>query len=51
MAVCEHLTNATVYYPTANELAQWKAAMAPIYDWAKDEYDADKVDLLLEHAR
>ncbi len=38
----------TIYYPTAEELAGFKAAVAPVYEWAKKEYGEDKVNLLLE---
>ena len=43
--------NMTVYYPTAEELAEFKAAMSPVFDWARDEYGSEYVDMLLDYAK
>ena len=43
--------NVRVYYPTAEEIAQFKAAMTPVYDWARQEYGDDKVDMMLKYAK
>lgn len=43
--------NMNIYRPTAEELAQFKAAMAPVYDWARQEYGDDKVDMMLKYAK
>ncbi len=42
--------NMNVYYPTAAEMDQFKAAVAPVYDWARDEYGDDKVDMMMDYA-
>ena len=43
--------NVTVYYPTAEEMAEFKAAVMPVYDWAREEYGDDKVDMLMDYAK
>ena len=43
--------NMNVYYPTAEEMAEFKAAVMPVYDWAREEYGDDKVDMMLDYAK
>jgi len=42
--------NMNVYFPTAVEMAEFKAAVAPVFDWARNEYGAQYVDPMLEAA-
>jgi len=42
--------NLNIYTPTATELAGFKAAVEPVYDWARQEYGSDKVDMMLDYS-
>lgn len=51
LEVMQSQYNVTVYYPTDEEMAQFKEAMRSIIEWARDEYGTDKVDMMLDYAR
>ena len=43
--------NMNGYIPTAAELAEFKAAMLPVYEQARKDYGDDKVDMMLDYAK
>ncbi len=43
--------NIDVYFPTAEEIAEFNATVAPVYEWAREEYGDDKVDMMLDYVK
>ena len=43
--------NMNVYFPSSEDFADFKASMSPVFQWARDEYGDEKVDLLLKYVR